>query len=92
MVSGKDDTRATSFNYTAQIGSTPFADLIDLPSIRRLFDTTMASFDAKPIPSTFVGDVIFTPESLGTLVGTVAGALGGAALDAEGHAVPGSAG
>lgn len=80
MVSGKDDTQATSFNYTVQIGNEPFAELHELPSFQRLFDSTMASFDARPIPETFVGDVIFTPESLGTFVGTVCGALGGMAL------------
>jgi PmbA protein len=80
MVTGKDDTRATSFNYVGHIDTAPIDDLFALPSIQRLIDSTLASFDAKAIPSTFVGDVIFTPEALGTIVETVGGALGGVAL------------
>lgn len=80
MVSGKDDTRATSFNTTAQVAFDSFPSLTELPAVRRLFDDTVASFDARPIPATFVGDVIFTPESLGTWIGAVVGALGGMAL------------
>ena len=80
MVSGKDDTRATSFNATSHVGTEPFADLTDLAPVRRLFDNTVASFDARAMPATFVGDVIFTPEALRTWVGSVAGALGGMAL------------
>src|SRR5204863_6670903 len=54
--------------------------LTDLPQVRSLFEGTMASFDARPVPATFVGDVIFTPESMSSLVGSVASALAGVAL------------
>ena len=80
MVSGKDSEKATSFNYVAQVDPTRTDDLSSIASIRRLFDSTMASFDATAIPSTFVGDVIFTPEAASTLFGAVVGALGGLAL------------
>lgn len=80
MVTGKDEKASTSFNYVGLIGRSPFGELTTLAPMARLFDSTMASFDARPVPSTFVGDVIFTPEAMSTLVGTVAGALGGLAL------------
>ncbi len=59
---------------------TPFGELFELPLVQRMFDTTMSSFGARPIPSTFVGDVIFTPEALSTLVDSVVGALAGISL------------
>jgi PmbA protein len=80
MVTGKDGERATSFNYAAVVGVEPFADLTTLIPIDRLLRETAGSFDAMPVPSTFVGDLIFTPESLDDLVRSVAGALGGMAL------------
>ena len=80
MVTGKDDTQATSFNYVHQVGAEPFDSLLAVPVVERMIESTMASFDAQPISSTFVGDVIFTPESLDTLVGSIAGALSGPAL------------
>ena len=80
IVSGKDDTKATSFNYVSHISKAPIDDLTSLPTVRRLFDSTAASFDARPIPKTFVGDVIVTPEAASTLIGSVVGALSGLAL------------
>lgn len=80
MVTGKDGEKATSFNYTGVVSREPFADLTTLPSITTLLDDTMASFDAVPIPETFVGDLIFTPDSMPTLVGSLAQALSGLAL------------
>ena len=51
--------------------STPFAELIEMATVRQLLDNTVASFDPKPVPQTFVGDVIFTPDSLDTLMNAV---------------------
>jgi PmbA protein len=80
VVTAKEGHTATSFNFVQQVSTTPFAALSDLSLVRRMFDTTMSSFGAKPVPSTFVGDVIFTPESLDTLVGSVVSALAGISL------------
>ena len=80
VISGKDEKKATSFNYVSQLGTSAFDDLASIPLFRRLMESTMASFDARSVPSTFVGDVIFTPESLGTLVGAITGGLNGIAL------------
>jgi PmbA protein len=80
LVAGKRDTASTSFNVTMQAGLEPLGELTDLVSVRRVFDNTMATFDARPVPSTFVGDVIFTPEALDTLTYTLVGALSGMSL------------
>ena len=80
MVTGKDGDKATSFNYTAVVSRSPLTGIFELEPVQTLCRDTMASFDAIPIPETFVGDLIFTPESLSTLVGSVSGAHGGMAL------------
>ena len=80
LVTAKRGDVATSFNFVVQTSDSPLGELFELPLVRRCFDTTMSSFGAKPIPSTFVGDVIFTPEGLDTLVSNVIEALSGIAL------------
>ena len=79
-VTGKDDTKTTSFNYAVATGGDPIPDILASPIVRRALDITMSSFDARPVPSTFVGDVIFTPEGVETLVQTIAGGLSGIEL------------
>ena len=80
MASARDGAKATSFNYVAHLAKEPQSDLLSVEAVRRLYDTTVGSFDAKPIPQTFVGDVIFTPEATDTLVATLVGALSGLSL------------
>ena len=80
IFSAKDGERATSFNYTSASSVAPFAELIDVATVRHLLDNTIASFDPKPVPETFVGDVIFTPDSLDTLMNTVLQSLTGYVL------------
>ena len=80
IFSAKDGERATSFNYTSASSVEPFAELIDVATVKRLLDDTVASFNPKPVPSTFVGDVIFTPDSLDTLMGTILQSLTGYVL------------
>lgn len=80
VVTAKRGQTATSFNFTVQTSDSPFAELFELPLVQRMFDNTMASFGVKPIPSTFVGDVIFTPEALDTLVNNLVESLSGMSL------------
>lgn len=77
IFSARDGEKATSFNYTSASSPTPFADLIEVATLRDLLDATIRSLDPKPISGTFVGDVIFTPDSLGTLLEPVLQALSG---------------
>jgi PmbA protein len=56
--------------------------LLDVGITRRLLDEALRSLDPKPVPETFVGDVILTPECLAGFVGMLTGALSGGALQA----------
>lgn len=80
IFSARDGEKATSFNYTSASSPTPFPELIEVGTLRDLLDGTIRSLDPKPIPGTFVGDVIFTPDSLGTLLEPVFSALSGYTL------------
>ena len=80
VVTAKEGTQSTSFNYAGVGSLTPFADIGAVPAIKRLLDETVASFDARAIPETFVGDVIITPAAMSTLVGAVMGAVSGMSL------------
>lgn len=80
VASARDGAKATSFDGAAYSSKEPTADILSVPPIRHLYETNVASFDAKPVPQTFVGDVIFTPAAVETLVETLVGALNGVAL------------
>ena len=80
IFSGKDGERGTSFNYTGASAVDPFTEIRDAATLLRLLDETMASFDPRPVPETFVGDVIFTPDSVSTLLNSVFTALMGLTL------------
>ncbi|HVT78929.1 MAG TPA: TldD/PmbA family protein [Acidimicrobiales bacterium] len=80
IFSGRDGDRGTSFNYTGASSVTPFAEVRDAAMLPRLLGDTMASFDPQPVPATFVGDVIFTPHSVSTLLNSFMGALTGYSL------------
>jgi PmbA protein len=80
IFSGKDGEQATSFNYTGASAVAPFGEIREAATLLRLLDDTMASFDPRPVPETFVGDVIFTPDSVGTLINSVLTALMGLTL------------
>jgi PmbA protein len=80
IFSARDGEKATSFNYTSASSPVPFDELIECATLRSLLDATLRSLDPRPIPATFVGDVIFTPDSLGTLLEPVLGALSGYTL------------
>ena len=77
IFSGKDGERTTSFNFTSATSVEPFAELIDVATMLSLLDATLQSFDPRPVPETFTGDVIFTPDSLGNLVAPLMDAIGG---------------
>jgi PmbA protein len=77
---GKDDGATTSYNAMGALSFTPFERLLDAGAVRRAVEDTVRSLRPRAVPETFVGDVIITPAVLGSLVGTLAGALGGHAL------------
>jgi PmbA protein len=77
MFSAKDGPRTTSFNYSGVASYAPFGELLSVGTVRPLIEQTLRSFDARPVPEKFVGDVILTPDCLFHLVPTVARSLNG---------------
>jgi PmbA protein len=77
MFSAKDGPRTTSFNYSGAASYAPFEQLLSVGAVRPLIEQTLRSFEARPVPQKFVGDVILTPDCLFHLVPTIARALNG---------------
>jgi PmbA protein len=80
MFSARRGLEQTSFNYTGASSVSLFDELRNAATFVQLVDDTVASFDPKPVPATFVGDVIFTPDSFMTLLNPVLQALTGYVL------------
>ncbi len=83
MFGAKDGLRSTSFSHTRVFAYRPFARLMEAGGVRRLLDNTVRSFDTRPVAEKFVGDLVITPECVGTVVSSIAEAMGGYALMAE---------
>jgi PmbA protein len=77
MFSAKDGPRTTSFNYSGAASYGPSEQLLSVGTVRPLIEQTLRSFDARPVPQKFVGDVILTPDCLFHLVPTLARSLNG---------------
>jgi len=77
MFSAKDGARATSFNYSGAAAYAPFDRLLAVGTVGRLIEETLRSFDGRPVPEKFVGDVILTPDCAYHLMFVLARALGG---------------
>ena len=80
MFGAKDGERSTSFNYTGASGHEPFERLMEAGAVEPLIADTLRSFDTRPVPGKFTGDVIITPHCAAHLVGTLVRALDGYAL------------
>ena len=83
MFGARDGTRSTSFNYTGTSAWEPFERLIEAGAVKSLIADTMRSFDPRPVPEKFIGDVIVTPSCAASIAGTLARALDGYALMGE---------
>ena len=80
MFGAKDGTRSTSFNYAGASAWEPFQRLVEAGAVESLIADTMRSFDPRPVPEKFIGDVILTPSCTASIAGTLARALDGYAL------------
>ena len=80
MFGAKDGARSTSFNYTGACAWEPFERLMEAGGVESLIVDTMRSFDARPVPGKFTGDVIVTPNCAAYVAMVIAGALDGYAL------------
>ena len=68
LFAGTRNGVATSFNFSGASSYAPFGSLIEVGSLRQLYGDTVRSFDAKPAPGKFVGDVIIHADALNELV------------------------
>ena len=80
MFVGRAPEQVTSFNFSGAASYRPFSSFLEAGNIGRLLDETLMSFDAKPVPEKFVGDVIITPSCMTQLMAHVGSALSGYAL------------
>ena len=80
MFAGRTPGVVTSFNGSGAAAYRPFDSFLEAGNLQRLLDETVMSFDAEPVPSKFVGDVIITPNCMLQLVGAIASSLSGYAL------------
>ena len=80
MFGAKDGEGSTSFNYTGACTFEPFERLLEAGAVEPLMGDTMRSFDPRPVPGKFTGDVIITPSCTASVAGTLARAFEGYAL------------
>ena len=80
MFGAKDGERSTSFNYTGTCAWEPYERLTDAGGAESLIADTMRSFDPRPVPGKFTGDVIVTPSCAAWVATVLARALDGYAL------------
>ena len=80
MFGAKDGARSTSFNYTGTSAYKPFERLMEAGGVESLIVDTMRSFDPRPVPGKFTGDVIVTPNCAAWVASVLVGALDGYAL------------
>jgi PmbA protein len=81
LFAGRRNGGATSFNASGSSSYTPFAQLIEVGSLRRLYGDTVRSFDPRPAPGKFVGDVVIHADALGEmLIAPLARVFGGYSL------------
>jgi PmbA protein len=77
---GQSERSSTSFCTAAATSLAPFESLIAAGNVGRKIDETLRSFNPRPAPEGFVGDVIFTPDCVPFFIAPVAAALSGGAL------------
>jgi PmbA protein len=81
LFAARRNGRTTSFNYSGAFAYAPFKRLIDAGGLRRLYGEAIRSFDMRPAPGKFIGDVIISPDALeGLLIWPLARVLGGYSL------------
>jgi PmbA protein len=68
LFAGRRNGSATSFNFSGASSYEPFGRLIEVGSLRQLYGDTVRSFDPRPAPGKFVGDVIMHADALYDMV------------------------
>jgi PmbA protein len=81
MFSARRDGRSTSLNYTGASAYGAFPRLMDVGTLRRLYGEAERSFDPRPAPGKFVGDLVIVPDCLeGMVLWPLSAVLGGYSL------------
>jgi PmbA protein len=81
LFAARRDGRATSFNYHGGVSYAPFKHLAEVGALPQLYRDMVRSFDARPAPGKFVGDIILTPDAIEeVLIGPLVRVLGGYSL------------
>lgn len=76
----KENLKATSFNFSVTINPKPLGRLLNLEQVQRNLYNSERSIDPKPIPESFTGDLIFSPESCEDFMETILNSISGNAL------------
>ena len=80
MFGAKEGERSTSFNYTGACAFEPYERLFEAGGAESLIGDTMRSFDPRPVPGKFTGDIIITPNCAAYVAMVLGRALDGYAL------------
>ena len=80
MFGAKEGERSTSFNYTGTCAYEPFERLIEAGGAETLIGDTVRSFDPRPVPRKFTGDVIVTPSCAAYIAAALTRAFDGYSL------------
>ena len=75
MFSSKQGKKTSSFNYTYKLMKDLEEPLINAVNIKTLIKQSAEEIDAKPFDQKFVGDIIITPDCMGSMIGPVLGHL-----------------
>ena len=77
MFTSKEGNKASSFNYSGFSAREITKPLHEYGTIEELIRQSSEQIHTKPVPEKFVGDLIFTPDSIGDIFGIIAGFISG---------------
>lgn len=75
MFSSKEGEKTSSFNYTYKVMKDLDEPFIDIVNLKLLLEHSKDEIHAKAFDQKFVGDIIITPECMGSMIGPVLGHL-----------------
>ena len=75
MFSSKEGEKTSSFNYTYKLMNDLDEPFINVVNLKLLLEHSRDEIHAKAFDQKFVGDIIITPECMGSMIGPVLGHL-----------------
>jgi len=76
MFTSKKDKKISSFNYTYKLMKGLDEKLIDIVNLKALLKQSAEEIDAKPFDKKFTGEIIITPDCLGSTLSPLMSHLG----------------